>query len=73
VYLRELADSETVLPANHGGRLWARWLAEQIETQTVQRAEVCARDVGDPPDVCRCLLPRGHSGLHSCKHTEGDA
>jgi hypothetical protein len=38
-----------------------------------QRAEVCARDVGDPPDVCRCLLPRGHSGLHSCKHTEGDA
>ena len=29
---------------------------------------VCGRDVGDPPDSCRCLLPRGHSELHACRH-----
>ena len=28
----------------------------------------CGYDVGDPPESCRCLLPRGHDGLHRCKH-----
>jgi hypothetical protein len=47
------------------------WLrAALADAPAEQRAEVCGHDVGDPPEVCRCLLPRGHSGLHSCKHTQ---
>lgn len=33
----------------------------------------CGYDVGDPPDSCRCLLTRGHSGLHECKHKQSEA
>lgn len=29
---------------------------------------ICGYDVGDPPDSCRCLLPRDHDGIHQCKH-----
>ena len=31
----------------------------------------CGYDVGDTPDVCRCLLLPGHAGLHACRH-KGD-
>jgi hypothetical protein len=46
------------------------WKCNGPHVPAEQRDEACAHDVGDPPEVCRCLLPRGHSGLHSCKHTE---
>jgi hypothetical protein len=39
------------------------------DTPDDARRPVCAFDVGDPPEVCRCILPRGHAGLHQCRHT----
>lgn len=39
-----------------------------VAPSATDEGPVCAKDVGDPPEVCRCLLPRGHAGLHQCKH-----
>ncbi len=60
-----------------------RWLYQRLKFQ-IERIVAehddprCTVDVGSRPswmspdqyDPCRCLLPKGHVGNHTCGHTE---
>ncbi|RIJ76650.1 hypothetical protein D1871_11295 [Nakamurella silvestris] len=55
-------DADPVTPAESIARAETAAL-----TAVAAVSPVCGFNVGDNTP-CRCLLPRGHSGLHSCEH-----